>query len=577
MTVYSIDKRVVPETNMTSAVDNRQQAAASSEDAFSALVQRATQSFTNRMTGLPSVATALAPVLSRPVAQPQDNPAPAAARDDTPAPRAPASRDARATGRSDRPQAKQADNAPVTQQANDSGNDNQAQAASSDNQASASDKDQTGSRQSGNGDAGKAHADAGGHAHEAQPQPDGTVIVSMLQVAQVAVQTVTTQVAAQVAVGNGAADQGTANGQQQAQAANDGAQQIQANAAAGQSDDADDSGMDFSALLQNAATSSAAKPKAASQAQGMQADAAQAQADDLASRLADTGANLSIKVTVNAAATTAPQTASAAVAAALVDAANQDASQQSQQATQAISGESSQPVAADPTAAAPVQQTAADALAAAQAQQVADDAKPFTAVMAAQMEASQAQQATTETEPQPMAGMTAVGSTQATDKATPGQAAQAPRAPRAVLQQQVMDQVQVQIDKQVKDGADTVKIQLKPLDLGKIEIKLEVAANGSVTATITADKPETLAMLQSDAKGLEKALGDAGLKPDSAAMSFNLRGDQQQNANNQGGNNTRPGRGRNRGLGNDANVSGVAQATQQSRGFGGRSGVDISV
>ncbi|MBI3446376.1 MAG: flagellar hook-length control protein FliK, partial [Magnetospirillum sp.] len=145
--------------------------------------------------------------------------------------------------------------------------------------------------------------------------------------------------------------------------------------------------------------------------------------------------------------------------------------------------------------------------------------------------------------------------------------------------QLVPHQVSVQIDKQVKDGADTIKIQLKPYELGKIEVKLEVATDGRVTATVTADKPETLAMLQKDSKGLEKALEDAGLKPDSSATSFNLRGGEQQQNADRGNNNQRSRRQRGRGeMGTDATLASAAgiQAAQ-SRTLGGRSGVDISV
>ena len=40
-----------------------------------------------------------------------------------------------------------------------------------------------------------------------------------------------------------------------------------------------------------------------------------------------------------------------------------------------------------------------------------------------------------------------------------------------------------------------------------------------------ADRPETLDMLQRDARVLERALNDAGLRADSGGLSFNLRSD----------------------------------------------------
>lgn len=86
------------------------------------------------------------------------------------------------------------------------------------------------------------------------------------------------------------------------------------------------------------------------------------------------------------------------------------------------------------------------------------------------------------------------------------------------------DQISVQIRKSVGQGEDHIKIQLKPAELGRVEIKLDVAHDGRVHATITADRPETLDLLQRDARGLQQALHDAGLKSDNGSLSFNLGG-----------------------------------------------------
>lgn len=50
---------------------------------------------------------------------------------------------------------------------------------------------------------------------------------------------------------------------------------------------------------------------------------------------------------------------------------------------------------------------------------------------------------------------------------------------------------------------------------------------------VTVERPETLELLQRDARGLERALQDAGLRTDSGSLNFNLRGDGQQSANNE--------------------------------------------
>jgi flagellar hook-length control protein FliK len=91
------------------------------------------------------------------------------------------------------------------------------------------------------------------------------------------------------------------------------------------------------------------------------------------------------------------------------------------------------------------------------------------------------------------------------------------------------DQVAVQVAKAAAEGIDKINIKLKPATLGQIEVQLEIASDGRIHAVIAADKPETLDLLQRDARALERALGDAGLRTDSGSLSFNLRGQGEQN------------------------------------------------
>ena len=77
----------------------------------------------------------------------------------------------------------------------------------------------------------------------------------------------------------------------------------------------------------------------------------------------------------------------------------------------------------------------------------------------------------------------------------------------------------------LKQGIDRLNIRLKPASLGQISIKLDVSGNGHVSATITADRPDTLSMLQRDARGLERAFNNAGLQTNQGSLDFNLRGD----------------------------------------------------
>lgn len=94
----------------------------------------------------------------------------------------------------------------------------------------------------------------------------------------------------------------------------------------------------------------------------------------------------------------------------------------------------------------------------------------------------------------------------------------------------VAEQVAFHIKTMAKDGSSKIQIQLDPVELGKLSIKLEVGHDGKTGVVVTADQKSTLDLLQRDARGLEQALADAGLKTDSGSLSFNLRGgDQQKN------------------------------------------------
>jgi flagellar hook-length control protein FliK len=107
-----------------------------------------------------------------------------------------------------------------------------------------------------------------------------------------------------------------------------------------------------------------------------------------------------------------------------------------------------------------------------------------------------------------------------------GQQAQASRPTRPpVLPQEVTNQVAVQIKKAIGQGADLIRIQLKPAELGAVEVKLTVMEDGRAMAVVSAERPETLDLLQRDASGLRQALQDAGLSTDSNSLSFNLRGE----------------------------------------------------
>lgn len=86
-------------------------------------------------------------------------------------------------------------------------------------------------------------------------------------------------------------------------------------------------------------------------------------------------------------------------------------------------------------------------------------------------------------------------------------------------------QVAVHVAQAAADGNDRISIRLSPAELGRIDVRLDFGPDGRVQAVFAADRPQTVELLQRDARDLERALQDAGLRADSGSLSFNLRGD----------------------------------------------------
>ncbi|WP_084608055.1 flagellar hook-length control protein FliK [Nisaea denitrificans] len=95
---------------------------------------------------------------------------------------------------------------------------------------------------------------------------------------------------------------------------------------------------------------------------------------------------------------------------------------------------------------------------------------------------------------------------------------------RQTLPTPATEQVKVKLIKAALGGLDKIKIQLNPSELGKVEIRLEIGSDGAIRGTVIADKPETMELLQRDAKQLERALHDAGLKTGGDSLDFQMRG-----------------------------------------------------
>jgi flagellar hook-length control protein FliK len=89
-------------------------------------------------------------------------------------------------------------------------------------------------------------------------------------------------------------------------------------------------------------------------------------------------------------------------------------------------------------------------------------------------------------------------------------------------------QLAVQIHAAVSNRLQRFSIRLEPAELGRIDVRLEFSRDGHVRARVSADRRETLDLLQKDVHGLERALRDAGANADKLNLTFDLRGDGRQ-------------------------------------------------
>jgi flagellar hook-length control protein FliK len=77
---------------------------------------------------------------------------------------------------------------------------------------------------------------------------------------------------------------------------------------------------------------------------------------------------------------------------------------------------------------------------------------------------------------------------------------------------------------------NVIDLRLEPAQLGKVQIKLDFS-DGKTNIMVIADRQDTLNLLQRDTRALEKILTDNGMNVDSSSLSFDLRGQQQQQQN----------------------------------------------
>jgi flagellar hook-length control protein FliK len=83
--------------------------------------------------------------------------------------------------------------------------------------------------------------------------------------------------------------------------------------------------------------------------------------------------------------------------------------------------------------------------------------------------------------------------------------------------------VPIEIGLRALAGGRKFDIRLDPAELGRVDVNLEISDAGEVTAKLVVDRVETLQLLQRDARTLERAFEQAGLKPSDGGVDITLR------------------------------------------------------
>lgn len=114
------------------------------------------------------------------------------------------------------------------------------------------------------------------------------------------------------------------------------------------------------------------------------------------------------------------------------------------------------------------------------------------------------------------AGQPTTQTSAATTPASPG-----PQAPPAAPVP--LPGLAVAIAARASAGRNSFSIRLDPPELGRVDVRLSVDKDGHISSHLVADRKDTLALLQRDASGLQRALQDAGFKTTDNGLQFSLR------------------------------------------------------
>ncbi|MBD3848434.1 flagellar hook-length control protein FliK [Bosea sp. SSUT16] len=103
-------------------------------------------------------------------------------------------------------------------------------------------------------------------------------------------------------------------------------------------------------------------------------------------------------------------------------------------------------------------------------------------------------------------------------------------AGQAALPATPLHVVPIEIGLRALSGARQFDIRLDPDELGRVDVNLSISDKGEVSARLVVDRVETLHLLQRDARTLERAFEQAGLKPSDSGIDISLRDPSDQSA-----------------------------------------------
>ena len=105
--------------------------------------------------------------------------------------------------------------------------------------------------------------------------------------------------------------------------------------------------------------------------------------------------------------------------------------------------------------------------------------------------------------------------------ATPAAAAHQPSV--AAQAGRIGHEMGVEIARRVTAGGHELTVRMNPADMGRIEVRMAFDNQGTLRASVAAERPAALDLLRRDSADLHRALSDAGVRADAQSFRFDTR------------------------------------------------------